>query len=205
MRDFFPDLIRRTTYFGEAGISGYRRYRIEVAEDCLQRCVYCDCRKDDIGGDPVMELDHFRPKSIFTTRTNDPTNLVLACRSCNRLKKNDWPAGNTTDSHIDGEGYVDPFVDKRQEYFRVDEHGAVIPLKAPARYVERRLALNRPLLKRLRYRTILVLESRERINEICARIEDALADPTCPQKELLQDCLTGFRKELEILKLLLPE
>ena len=174
MNEFFPKLRRRKEYRGKPGVSGHRRFRAEIAEDCLRRCVYCDCAEDDIGGDPMMELDHFRPEALFAHLCDEPTNLVYACRSCNGKKRHDWPAGEGTMTHVNGAGYLDPFTDERQMYFRVAASGEVQPLNPPAAYLVSRLALNRPLLQMLRRRSILRACLKPKIEAAIALLEERI-------------------------------
>lgn len=154
---FLPKIKRRDKYVGEAGQSGYRRYKLEISLDCRHRCVYCDLHANNLGGYPLMELDHFRPKApdLFPHLKEDPFNLLFSCRSCNGKKRDDWPAGTGDETHIDGVGYVDPF-DDRQQYFGVDHEGKMFSKKAPAQYVIAQLALNRPLAVAVRRRTIFL-------------------------------------------------
>ena len=85
---------------------------------------------------------------------------MLACPVCNNKKADDWPAyGKTHGGSIDGKaGYVDPFADNRSDYFEVFPDGSLYPLKPPAGYMIRVLLLNRPAMKRLRYRRIQLHE-----------------------------------------------
>jgi hypothetical protein len=193
LSNFFPKLRRRDQYAGTTGISGYRRFRVEVADDCQRRCVYCDSRDVEIGGDPMMELDHFRPWSQFQTLKEEPTNLVFACRSCNGKKRNDWPAGSGEATQINGEGYVDPFDQDRQHYFCVNASGEVVDVQPPAAYVIRRLALNRPLLKCLRRRSILLVELRSRIATAILRLEEEIKQAPPEKVPLFQELIAILR------------
>ena len=48
------------------------------------------------------------------------------------------------ETEIDGEGFVDPFLEDRADYFFVQEDGKISALKSPARYIIALLNLNRP-------------------------------------------------------------
>lgn len=155
---FFPIIVRRAQYTGLPQVYTYRRYKPEIAEDCAHRCVYCDCHCNSLGGHVLMELDHFRPKADhhFPELENEPTNLVLACRSCNGKKRDDWPAGKANaETHADGLGYIDPFETNRPLYFEVEERGALIAKQAPAAYMIEQLSLNRPFAVAIRARRLL--------------------------------------------------
>ena len=155
---FFPAIVRRAQYTGEPKVYTYRRYKSEIAEDCAHRCVYCDCHCNSLGGHVLMELDHFRPKADhhFPELENQPTKLVLACRSCNGKKRDDWPAGKATaETHVDGLGYIDPFETKRTLYFQVEGSGTLTALNAPADYMIEQLSLNRPFAVAIRARRLV--------------------------------------------------
>lgn len=152
---FFPNIARRTVYAGEPHVYTYRRYKSEIAEDCVHRCVYCDCHCNSFGGRDLMELDHFRPKAEhhFPELKDEPTNLVLACRSCNGKKRDDWPAGKTVGrTHVEGVGYIDPFETNRTLYFEVEDGGSLKAREAPAAYMIEQLSLNRPFAVAVRAR-----------------------------------------------------
>ena len=111
-----------------------------------------------------MELEHFRPQKYFSKLSNDPKNLVYSCSGCNNLKSDHWPILNgdleisVTD---DGQGFLDPFVTNRKEYFYIKECGEIEEIKAPAKYMIILLALNRESrrkLRELRFEKIKVIE-----------------------------------------------
>jgi hypothetical protein len=202
MDKFFPLLTRRKEYVGAKGVSGHRRYRAEVAEDCQKRCVYCDAREVDIGGDPMMELDHFRPEALFDALREEPTNLVYACRSCNGKKRHDWPAGSSEATHVNGEGYIDPFAGDRRTYFRLSDNGDLEVLLPPAGYMIRRMALNRPLLRCLRRRAILLGELRRRISAIVPRLKEEIEKASPEVAALLRELLAILQLQQTIDSLL---
>jgi hypothetical protein len=163
---FFGVLVRRAKYacLANGGNYAYAYFRAhhqhEIAEDCLLRCVYCDCHENEAGGRESMELDHFRPWSRpgFEHLKDEPRNLHHACGRCNRLKSNKWPSTDAVASHDGTVGFIDPFHEPRHIYFEVAPDGELIALRLPATYLIRLLALNRPLLKLLRRRRIYEAE-----------------------------------------------
>jgi hypothetical protein len=154
---FLPTLSRRKSYQGEEGYSGYRKYKLEISDDCAHRCVYCDLHANYLGGYDMMELDHLRPKAkkLFPHLKNDPFNLLFACRSCNGKKHDDWPAGTGADTFVGLTGYIDPF-GTRQDFYVIGENGCFAAKQAPAQYVIDRLSLNRPLAVAIRRKIIVV-------------------------------------------------
>ena len=69
-------------------------------------CPYC-------GEGSVHELDHYLPKRTFTATTVHPTNLVPACRDCNRVKNEFFP---TADSPAVIHPYFDSAFDSQWLY-----------------------------------------------------------------------------------------
>src|SRR5688572_13506451 len=102
-RLFFPKLTRQGTYAVKADgkFYAYSHYRIEIAHDCQNRCVYCDATAAEVGGAEAMQLDHFRPESYpeFVHLVNDPRNIHYACGRCNLWKSDLWPARGSETTH----------------------------------------------------------------------------------------------------------
>ncbi|MFN8453312.1 MAG: HNH endonuclease signature motif containing protein [Anaerolineae bacterium] len=187
---FFPRLIRRnqyrTTRSGEY-YADYSEYKQEIREDCLGRCVYCDCHENELGGPESMNLDHFRPKKYkdFEHLINDPHNLVWTCGGCNKLKLHHWPALGTIGTVLGENGFIDPFLENRLEYFEIRQDGELIPLKPPAAYMEKLLVLNRltsKLRRQWRY------QAHELIPKLIIEITklEQLTDLTDEQARLLE-------------------
>ncbi len=141
--EFFAPLERRSKYSikpsGEFYSYEYYRenFRHEIAEDCGERCVYCDCHENEMGGRESMELDHFRPWSRpeFEQLKNDPTNFHYACGRCNRLKSANWPSTKQNECHDGTVGFIDPFANDRRRYFGVNADGTLICHQPPAVYM----------------------------------------------------------------------
>ncbi|MEQ1851555.1 MAG: HNH endonuclease [Chthoniobacteraceae bacterium] len=179
--EFFPALTRRNNYSAKTNGERYayryfrENFQHEVAEDCVCRCVYCDSHENEMGGREQMQIDHFRPytRAGFEHLENAPENFHHACVRCNSLKSDKWPSTHRTEPHDGFVGFVDPFADDRRAYFKVAEDGELIPLKHPAQYLIRVLALNRRHLKLLRLRRILHAKLRSYFSENSDRWEKA--------------------------------
>ena len=165
---FFSKLRRRKQYRIKSNgehYASHREYRQEIRQDCLGRCVYCDLHENEMRGQTVMEIDHFRPRGKFPELANKPHNLVWSCADCNRQKSDYWPALGTNDAFVGNEGFIDPFEENRSDYFKVRSDGSIIPLKPPAGYIVEQLLLNyiTPKTKRqLRYRAHQLIPTLER-------------------------------------------
>lgn len=203
---FFPKLARRLEYKEKAsgGYLSYRSYKQEIRQDCKLRCYYCDAHEREVGGAEHMQLDHFRPKSLpqFEHLENDPINLVYACAACNRLKWNDWPAGDEHTITEEGLGYIDRFDDDNgnvHEYVTISDDGRLEPRNHPAPYVIAHLALNREARRMLREirltRAAIIVALDSRISVIGQHLEetadDGNTDPA--SRELLKGDLETFR------------
>lgn len=186
---FFPLLKRREQYRTKKNgeyYATYGEYKQEVREDCLGRCVYCDAHENELGGPTSMNLDHFRPEKYqeFKHLVNDPRNLVWACRACNRGKWDHWPALGTDGTVMGNEGFVDPFVEDRRDYFDVKSDGKLVPLKAPATYMIVLLSLNRQHAKRRRGARLEAYQMIPKLEEQIASLEQQ-ADLTPQQQQIL--------------------
>jgi len=159
---FFGALKRRNSYDTDpksGAYYAYTYYREAIAEDCNKRCVYCDSHEDTVGGREAMQIDHFRPWNKPFGKTKErkfehlkhvPENLLHACGVCNRFKSAHWPTDNPDLSHDEEKGWIDPFVEPRNDYLAINSDGTISPCKPPGEYIITTLRLNRPFLKRQR-------------------------------------------------------
>lgn len=161
---FYPDLNRRKIYSTRENGSNYSysHYLNEITEDCQSRCVYCDITIDEHGGEG-MQLDHFKPKKHFSSLSNTPENLVLACPKCNRLKSDHWPI----DINCGLFGFLDPFTPNRCEWYEIDSYGRIHHTNLATAIKIAILNLNRPARIQIRRKRII----EKRINNL-----DALFD-----------------------------
>lgn len=120
-----------------------------------------------------MALDHFRPKDHeqFTDLISDPHNLVWACSACNRAKWNYWPALGTDETMVNGEGFIDPFIEDRTTYFDVADDGEIVAVKPPAKYIIELLNLNRPTPVQRRKARLVASQLLPLLTQDIARLE----------------------------------
>ena len=180
---YYPVLVRQdiAAYYKEEG-EFYATYNCDknyenISKDCQFRCVYCDARIDECGGER-FSLDHFRPMDVFSNKFGGvlkihPFNLHLSCQKCNVLKTNDWKGCiNTIDgvTFKTGLGYVDRFKENISKYISVNDDGVVISIDSngPGDYMVRKLLLNRTNRVYIRKRRI--------VKEKAARVFKLLLD-----------------------------
>ncbi|EID4374651.1 TPA: hypothetical protein I7203_22435 [Vibrio vulnificus] len=154
---FYPALSRKDInhYFKSEGeffsTYGCKTNYDNVAQDCLNRCVYCDIHIDETKSEK-FSLDHFRPQNIFKDKFQilciHPFNLHLSCQKCNALKSDDWKGCLETQdgpSFFANKGYIDRFQVHASDHFEVNSEGKVLSINksGPAEYMIGRLLLNR--------------------------------------------------------------
>jgi hypothetical protein len=185
---FYPIIKRRTDYSIKSNgeYYHYHHYRQEIREDCLMRCVYCDVQEAECGGDEIMELEHFRPQKHFARLSNDPNNLVYSCSGCNNLKSDYWPAldgGSDLTITEEGEGFLEPFIEDRNDYFHVMENGELVETKPPAKYMIILLALNRGTRRRIREIRIQKIKLIEMVDTEIEEFESFCATNLFPDEQ----------------------
>ena len=196
-RIFFPLLTRQSSYPKNRNDEyySYSHYRKHVAEDCENRCVYCDAYESEVGGAEAMQLDHFRPESLeeFKHLKNTPTNLHYSCARCNLLKSNHWPSEDEGRCHNGVEGFVDPFEIDRLEYFEIAQDGGIYAINPPASYQIRLLRLDRGFLNKLRELRILKVKWKARAMNLKERLESG----DNPNKEEIISTLSAIAMLLD--------
>ncbi|WP_460158457.1 HNH endonuclease signature motif containing protein [Pseudomonas sp. S3_E11] len=191
---FFPKLIRRKEeeYYSNRNnfYADYRDNYKKIAEDCLNRCVYCDITTDEYGGDE-MHLDHFRPQEHFDELSTHPYNLYLSCPKCNGLKTSDWPCPKKlgAPSFIGRIGYLDRFTHDPVIYLKVSQDGLIIPIAGPTDYMIKKMHLNRPSRVNIRRKRIIESKKTVLLNGILrltSNLEDAVAAGRLTSEQLTE-------------------
>jgi hypothetical protein len=169
-----------------------QHYHHEIAEDCAERCVYCDSHEDEVGGREATQIDHFRPHSRpeFEHLKDVPTNFHHSCARCNNWKRAKWPSKIPDAPHDGWIGFIDPFNDDRRNYFEVQPDGELRALHPVGNYLIRLFALNRPFLCLQRLRRILRAQLKD-FAEVRLREWEAAAEGkgTMTRKELAADVI----------------
>jgi hypothetical protein len=117
--------------------------RAAVRRAYAGRCGYCDVHEDEAGAE--LEIDHYRPRSAGGT--DELTNLVYCCTTCNRLKGDFWPAAESATAI---RRLLHPQRDDLSLHLREEADGRLIALTETAGFHLTRLRLNRQQLVALR-------------------------------------------------------
>lgn len=110
----------------------------EVSHRAAHRCEYC--RAPEVIFNFPFEVEHVIP--IYHEGTDQPSNLALACRSCNIHKANHLTGFDeaTQEDTI----LFNPRLDRWEDHFRVDkETGAILAETSIGRATASRLNMNR--------------------------------------------------------------
>ncbi len=123
----------------------YSDWKALLAQESLNRCVYCAIHENSMGGIRNFHVEHYRPKSKFADLENDYLNLFYSCPVCNTFKSNDWPNEPVDDFSI--ACYPNPSEVDFNTLFDVDmKRGLVEGKNVASKYVQERVFLNRPQL-----------------------------------------------------------
>lgn len=173
-----------------------QHYHHEIAEDCAERCVYCDSHEDEVGGREATQIDHFRPHSLpeFEHLKDVPTNFHHSCARCNNWKRAKWPSKNPDAPHDGRVGFIDPFNDDRRHYFEVQSDGELRAIHPVGDYLIKLFALNRPFLRLQRLRRILRAQIKDLANSRLPEWEAAArGEGTMTREEVAADLLKVTR------------
>jgi hypothetical protein len=91
----------------------YKSYKIALRQEFSHACGYCHSREPELGGSEAFHVDHYKPQSKFPHLVCKYTNLIYACRYCNRFKSNYWPRFT---EKIQGKYILNPRVDNFKEH-----------------------------------------------------------------------------------------
>jgi hypothetical protein len=85
-------------------------------------CGYCGTHE---GVSKFMEIDHFVPDNVDSSRKCDYSNLVYACFTCNRKKSGKWPTRDKNKPHDGYEGFADPATREFDAHLGRNADGAI--------------------------------------------------------------------------------
>jgi len=122
--------------------SRYSLYKVDLRQDFISKCGYCDTPDYYSGGTRGFHIDHFAPKSRFSELKNNYANLVYCCPICNIGKSDDWPGESAEVCYIDEKGYIDPCHDDYQTHLARNTDGTILPLTPLGGYIYKNLKMN---------------------------------------------------------------
>lgn len=160
-----PVFVRRTDI---PKLDNFKEYKVYLRQDFHYVCVYCRTHENELGGPRNLTVEHFRPKDHFPHLITDYTNLLYACAVCNSYKVADWYEGDPLTCE---KGYLDPCQHDYDDYFSYTADYEIEGSIASARYMIKKLRLNRRYLVKLRK---LRVEEEQDFNVFIELCEDAI-------------------------------
>jgi uncharacterized protein (TIGR02646 family) len=171
----------------------YQAYRPELREDFGKACGYCsdsDRNQDAV----VFHVDHFAPKDSFPQLSLTYSNLVYACRFCNRAKWNKWIGTDPQVSHNGTEGFVDPCSAEYDDHLERLESGEIVGKSDLGRYMVRKLKLDL-LRHRLLWQSAQARRMRDQIEGMMDKL--GAADAVTREKYELLKRFFELTKQIE--------
>lgn len=124
-------------------VSNYHQYKDDLREDFECRCGYCG--DHDYFRVTDYQIDHFVPRTqMKTIKITDYSNLVYACRSCNRSKSNKWPTNDENIANNGKEGFIDPCDPAYDKQFSRNNRGEIVPITPLGEWMWLALSLGNP-------------------------------------------------------------
>lgn len=125
VRDNLPQ--RRTVPSNNPTGDHWSAHKADLREDFHKHCGYCGSY--DGFSHTYFEVDHFVPKSLFTTTGKiglcQYDNLVYSCKFCNNIKSNKWPSNDEAVPNINNQGFIDPVLDEYDKHVYRTNSGSI--------------------------------------------------------------------------------
>jgi len=109
----------------------YGSFKPYIINDFNNRCGYCDDLDKFNGGKNNYQIDHLRPKKLFSELETDYNNLVYCCPFCNRAKWDKWKEN----------GFIDPCSDLYDEHLERHSNGQIKYKSLRGKYIHENLNL----------------------------------------------------------------
>ncbi|QEZ91935.1 HNH endonuclease domain-containing protein [Proteus sp. CD3] len=119
-------------------ISNYRRLKFELWEKFKHQCAYCGTRLYE----PLMaDVEHFFPKSKYPDFLENTDNLLIVCRACNMIKRDQFPLDENGKPLL-----LNPVSESFSEHIKQNKNGYLEGLTERGHATIKVLQLNRPSL-----------------------------------------------------------
>jgi len=109
----------------------YSSFKQYIIKDFNNRCGYCDDLDKFNGGGNNYQIDHLKPKKLFSELETDYDNLVYCCPFCNRAKWDKWK----------NNGFVDPCTNLYDEHLERYGNGQIKYKSLRGKYIHENLNL----------------------------------------------------------------
>jgi hypothetical protein len=151
-------------------VNDYKAYKSQLRIEFLHTCGYCNSREPELGGSEAFHIDHYKPKSKFPHLRCKYTNLIYACRNCNRFKGDYWPCFIEKSQ---GKFILNPRTDNPQEH--IDQSSfAWTGITARGKWTVLKLRLDSDYLVHRRQDRLHIENTIQRLEEILIQSQQGL-------------------------------
>lgn len=151
-------------------------------------CGYCGVREEEAASE--LEIDHFQPRSEGGGK--DVANLVYCCTTCNRLKGNFWPVGESPTHRR----LLHPKLDDLTSHVREEADGRLTALTETGAFHLDRLRLNRTPLMALRRARLENAQTQQELTDLQTE-QNQLREQLAARDEEINEILEQLARLLE--------
>jgi hypothetical protein len=108
----------------------YGSFKKYIVDDFNNRCGYCDDLDKFNGGKNNYQIDHLKPKKLFSELETDYINLVYSCPFCNRAKWDKWK---------EKDGFIDPCDKEYDNHLERNSRGQIKCKSEQGKYIHTNL------------------------------------------------------------------
>jgi hypothetical protein len=170
----------------------YKAYRPALRNEFLYACGYCETREPELSGSEAFHIDHYRPQSKFPHLICKYTNLIYACRYCNRSKSNYWP---NFLGWVLGRIILNPRTDNFAEH--IDQSGfAWQGLTTKGKWTVLKLRLDVPAFVQRRKKRRLIENVIKKLENILVQLQLGLSNAIQQNAEKLE--IQAFHQDIQL-------
>lgn len=93
----------------------FKKYKNELFHEFNGKCCYCGVKSYS---PQMVDIEHFKPKSLYPDLANDKGNLLIACRECNMYKAGAFPLDENGEPLL-----INPRDEKFSDHIKENENG----------------------------------------------------------------------------------
>ncbi|ELA9373249.1 hypothetical protein QUO16_004573 [Vibrio parahaemolyticus] len=128
----------------------FKKYKDELFQEFEGKCCYCGVKAFS---PQMVDIEHFKPKSLYPELANDKANLLIACRECNMFKAAKFPLDDNGEPLL-----LNPLEDDFSKHIKISENGYLEGLTERGKATISTLRLNREGLVEQRILNMIDME-----------------------------------------------
>ncbi len=146
----------------------FKKYKNDLFQEFDGKCCYCGVKAFS---PQMVDIEHFKPKSLYPDLANDISNLLIACRECNISKGAAFPLDENGEALL-----INPREEKFSEHIKVDENGYLEGLTERGSTMISTLRLNRDSLIEQRILKMIDMEYTSNKNIVASEVYSTFKD-----------------------------